>query len=328
MDFEDENYRQVMTVGDSIAILKGISPEKTELALKFWRLYWKTYYEVFGGVDNIINYKEKASVTQAAAFGFDIFNEKYGDSLLKCFQYLAEKCVGNDYADLIGVRGTWDVILGKGFYGIDGMPAYEVAIEANKDQFSQVIAEIEAILASGEIRDNIAPGITLNETIALAKGTDPATVNWADYFTVEDAVEGILDASTGTYDASAVDFNTVGVYSGGLKVTIQDSSGNEASGSYNVIIYNPNNTTPPTVTVKEEYRTINLDEDASAINWAADFLESAVDADGLDVSGNITADLSDLDTTTPGEYDVSLTVEDYAGNETTVTIKVEVKAAE
>lgn len=329
MDFDDENYRQVMTVGDSIAILKGVSPEKTELALKFWRLYWKTYYEVYGGVDDIVDYKKKTAAAQAAAYGFDIFNEKYGDSLLKCFEYLAEKCVGNDYADLIGVRGTWDVILGKGLYGIDGMPAYDVAIEANKAEFTQVIAEMEAILASGEIRDNIAPSIALNENIVLPKGTDPSTVDWASYFTVEDAVEGILDPTTGNFEISSeVDFNTIGIYDNALKFTIQDSAGNEASGSYKIIIYNPENTTPPTVKIKDEYRTINLDEDVSAINWASDFIESAVDADGLDVSGNVTADLSDLDTTTPGEYEVPLTITDYAGNETKVTIKVEVKAEE
>ena len=62
--------------------------------------------------------------------------------------------------------------------------------------------------------------------------------------------------------------------------------------------------------------------------WAGDFVESAVDADGIDVKSNVTADLSDLDTTTPGEYDLPLTVKDFAGNETTVTIKVQVKAGE
>ena len=93
MPFDDENYRQVMTAGDSIAILKGVSKEKTQLALEFFRLYWKTYYEVYGGVSNIVNYKNEAAANQAAAYGFDIFNEKYGDNVLKSFQYVASKCV-------------------------------------------------------------------------------------------------------------------------------------------------------------------------------------------------------------------------------------------
>ena len=53
-----------------------------------------------------------------------------------------------------------------------------------------------------------------------------------------------------------------------------------------------------------------------------------MDADGLDVSGNVTADLSQLDTTTPGTYEVVLTVTDYVGNEGTVTLNVTVAAAQ
>ena len=328
MPFDDENYRQVMTAGDSIAILKGVSKEKTQLALEFFRLYWKTYYEVYGGVSNIVNYKNEAAANQAAAYGFDIFNEKYGDNVLKSFQYVASKCVANDYADLIGVRGTWDVILGKGLYGIEGMPAYDVAIAANKDQFTKVINDMETILASGEIHDNIAPSIVQEETVALPKGTDPTTVDWSIYFTAEDAVDGVLDTTTASYDYSATDFSAVGVYNDGLKAVIKDAAGNEASRNVTVNIYDPDNKTAPTLEIKAEYRTIKLDEDTSEINWAGDFVESAVDADGIDVKSNVTADLSDLDTTTPGEYDLPLTVKDFAGNETTVTIKVQVKAGE
>ena len=49
-----------------------------------------------------------------------------------------------------------------------------------------------------------------------------------------------------------------------------------------------------------------------------------IDASSVD-TGNITADLSTLDVTTPGEYTVKLTATDYAGNtsEAEVTVKVE-----
>ena len=54
--------------------------------------------------------------------------------------------------------------------------------------------------------------------------------------------------------------------------------------------------------------------------------EAATDADGLDIKGKISADLTQLDTTTPGEYPVTLTLEDYAGNKTSVEITVSVVA--
>ncbi len=53
-----------------------------------------------------------------------------------------------------------------------------------------------------------------------------------------------------------------------------------------------------------------------------------MDADGLDVSSKLTADLSELDTTTAGTYTVVLTATDYAGNTGSASIMVEVVAAE
>ena len=69
---------------------------------------------------------------------------------------------------------------------------------------------------------------------------------------------------------------------------------------------------------------VALNTETSGINWK-DFVESAVDVDGLDVSDNITADLSQLDTTTPGAYEVVLTVADFAGNESSITVEVTVE---
>ena len=76
--------------------------------------------------------------------------------------------------------------------------------------------------------------------------------------------------------------------------------------------------TAPTVTAKEELPTVKMDTDTTTINWK-DYIASAVDADGIDVSGTVAADLSELDTTTPGTYNVALTVTDYAGNTGSVT---------
>ena len=92
-------------------------------------------------------------------------------------------------------------------------------------------------------------------------------------------------------------------------------------------VYNADNTTPPTVEAAEELPEIALNTETSGIDWKA-YLASATDADGLDVKDNVTADLSQLDTTTPGTYEVVLTVADHAGNEANVTLEVTVSAGE
>lgn len=328
MTFDDENYRQVVTVGDSAGILKGVDEETTKLALEFWKLYWKTYYEVYGNVTDITKYKEENAAAQAAAYGLDIFNENCGEDILESFKYIASKAVGNDYSDLIGVRGTWDVVLGKGFYGIDGMASYDVAIQANINQFNEVIKNMESILASDEVKDNMAPSLTANGTLAFPAGTDVAKLDFPGLFTSEDAIDGVLDTKTGTFDASKVDFSKPGTYKGGLVASIVDKSGNVCNKNLDIIIYDANNTTPPVITLVENYRTINIDEDTSVIKWSGDFVASAADKDGNSVASNIVADLTQLDTTTPGEYEVALTVTDYAGNQIVETIIVQVKAAE
>lgn len=328
MAADDPNYKQVLTVGDSMGILKGVDAETTKLALEFLKVYYSTYYKTLGGVDSVSAYKDSAATAQATNLGFDIFNETYGDDLLKTFQYIANQTVPNDYSDLLGFRVVWDDILGKSFYGVDGYASYDVSIAANKNLFTEKAANMEAILSSDEIRDNIAPSISASTALVFPVGTDPKSVAFSDYVSIEDAVDGVLDATTATYDYSATDFTKVGSYSDGLKVKMADKSGNEGSMNTTVIVFNPDNKTAPVVTPVEGYRQIKLDEDASKISWKGDFIASALDADGLDVSANIAADISSLDTSTPGDYDVVVTVTDFAGNSSEVTLTVTVGEAE
>lgn len=328
MAADDPAYQQVLTVGDSLGILKGVDEETTKLCLEFLKVYYKTYYEEYGQVENVLDYKKTVSAAQATSYGFDIFNETYGDSLLNCFNYVAEHTISNDYADLLGFRVKWDTIFGKSLTGVDGFAAYDVAIKANMDEFTKTISEMEATLAGSEIKDNIAPEINVEGKFVFAKGTDPASIVWSDQVTVTDAVDGTLDATTATYDYSSVDFATVGEYGGGIKIKIPDKSGNEASKDEKVIIYNPDNKEAPTMTAVEELPTVALDTDTSTITWKGNYIAEAKDADGFDISDNIRADLSELDTTTPGTYDVVITVTDYAGNSAELTLNVTVAAAE
>lgn len=328
MAADDPNYRQVLTVGDSIGILKGVDAETTKLALDFLKVFYSTYYKTLGGVESVVAYKDSAATAQATSFGFDIFNEVYGDDLLKTFQYVANQTVPNDYSDLLGFRVIWDDVFGKSLYGVDGFASYDVSIAANIDLFNKKVTDMEAVLSSDEIRDNIAPNFSSTKDLVFPVGTDPSTIAFADYVTIEDAIDGILDVTTATIDYSNVDFNTVGTYNDGVKVTMADFSGNEGNKKYKVVVYNPVNTTAPTITLAETMRTVAIDENAAEIKWMGDFVATATDADGIDVSANLTADISGLDTTTPGEYDVLLTLTDFAGNSSTMTITVTVAKAE
>ncbi len=326
MDLEDPDYQQVITIGDSVGVLKGVSEGKTEMALKAYRLYWQEYYKALGGTETVAEYKEQSALTEMAGIGLDIYNEKYGDQLIECFNFIGNT-LGDDYADLMGIRVAWDDILGKSLYGVDGMSSYDVSVKANMNEFNNVISNMEAILASNEVKDNQKPSIT-KETAAIPVGTAFEDVDWTLYFTAEDSVDGVLDPSTATIEVlDGFDLNTVGIYEGdsSVKIHISDLSGNEETSRLKVVVYNPDNTEAPVITAKAELPAIAVDTDSAGINWN-DFIDSAVDADGLDISGNISADLSELDTTTAGTYNVVLTVTDYAGNTESATLEVTVAA--
>ena len=321
---DSEDYRQVISVGDIWGVLKGIDEEKTELAVKVFRTYWETYYELKAHVADMSEYKEAMAETEAMKYGLDIFNEKLGDGILNAFIFNSEKCVPNDFANLLGMRDPWDRIVGKGFYGVEGMPSYEVAIEANMNQFTDTMAQMEAILGSNELHDNQAPSVKASGSVALGLGTDVGLIDFSEYFTAEDGFDGVLDPAAATYDVSKVDSTTVGTYQ--VKGIFADKAGNEGSAKLNVYVFNPDNTTAPTLTVKEELPTVAMDSNTADIDWAGQFVDVAADADGLDLKENVTADVSQLDTSTPDEYPVELSVIDYAGNITTVEITVSVVA--
>ena len=226
-----------------------------------------------------------------------------------------------------GIRVTWDEIVGQSLYGLNGMSAYDVAVKANMNLFTNVTSNMESILASNEVHDNQPPAVD-GSTAVFAAGTDPSTIVWSEHFTAKDSVDGELDMTKAEYSVSdSVDFATPGSYGDAVEAKISDAAGNTGSKKIKVIVYNPNNTTAPTVTAKAELPTVALDTDTTTINWK-DYIESAVDADNIDVKDTVAADLSELDTTTAGTYNVVLTVTDYAGNTGSVTVAVEVVAAE
>ena len=321
----DPAYRQVISVGDIDGILKGVSPEMTELTLASYRTYWETYYSLKAGVTDMDLYKAAVAEDEAMKYGLNIDNEVYGQKVLDAFIFNSELCIPNDVSGNLGMRDPWDQIMGKGLAGVDGMPAYDIAIKANLNKFTEVVDEMTAILGSTELNDNQAPSVSVSGKAIVAKDSDLTAIDWAQFFTAEDGFDGVMDPYMAIYEVeNRVDVTTVGTYQ--AKAIFTDKAGNEGSAKVDVIVYNAENTTAPTLTVKAELPTIAMDSDMEAIDWAGAYVETAVDADGLDIKANIVADTTELDTSFPDFYFVTLTVTDYAGNTAEVEIEVEVVA--
>lgn len=322
----DARYQQVVGTDNQMGILKGVSKEKTELALKAFQLYYRTYYKTLSGSDKALDYLSKNAKAEAINLGFDVVNEQYGEDILKAFIAISGSKT-NEYQAIMPWTNKWsDEILGKSIYGLGGSPKYSAAVDSQKNIILETISSTEKVLNSNKTVDNMPPSFSLVAgQIALPAGTDAAKVTWDKYVKAQDGVDGELAIDKVQIDTSTTDFKKVGKYDKGLAVAVKDAAGNEAKSSYSIIIYDPNNKTAPTITAKEELRKIKKDEDASKINWAKDFVTSAVDKDNFDVSSNVKADVSQLDVTTPGNYDVVLTVTDYAGNtaELKITVTVE-----
>lgn len=322
---DDPKYQQVVTPDNQMGVLKGLSKEKTELALKAYKLYWSTYYKTLSSSDKVLGYLEKNAETSAVGYGLDILNESIGGDILDAYKSLSGPI--NEYGFMMPWSSEWsDNILGKSLYGLDGVPKYATAVDAQKNKIVESISSTEAALKSDKVIDNMPPAVSLvGKKIALSAGTDGAKVKWDKYIKAHDSVDGDIALSKATLDYSSVKFGAVGNYDKGLSVAVKDNAGNEGKAQFAVAIYNPKNTTPPTLKAKAEYRKIKKDEDASKINWAADFVESAADKDGLDLKEYVTADISKLDVTTAGTYEVVLSVTDYVGNKGELKINVTVE---
>lgn len=331
--FDDPSYRQLNDATDCYAIPKGVSKERKELAIKVFKEYTQSFYKKMAGSDKAMDYiRSENSVRNAAIkLNFDITNEEYGENIFKAFKYITEgpNAVVNDYSKNAGIYDFWSHdILGYSLYGVDGAPKYSVQVEAKADQINDIMKNYETVLSGDKIYDNVKPKFTTVDGLKLvfAAGTDPKTIDWKQYEKAADNLDGELSMDNATINYSEIDFNKVGKYDGKLHYSIKDVAGNEGTDNKSVVIYDGNNKQAPTLKVKaaDQYRKVKLNEDSSQINWKDDFVESATDKDGLDVKENIAADLSELDTTAEGNYNVVISVKDFAGNEAKQTIVVTV----
>ncbi|MGL4736293.1 MAG: ABC transporter substrate-binding protein [Cellulosilyticaceae bacterium] len=322
MAFDDPNYRQVRTGGESWGILRGTDPELIPLAIQSYQVFISERRRLEAIVEGREEGEREIDITM------DLFHPEIGDDLGTIYLESTGRTYVNELSNMTGIYWDFMGIAGDSIYGIGGSPNYDVAIESKKSLITERMDSVENLLNTTEVKDNIPPAFTAVEGTSpyvFPKGTDPNTVDWNAMFTINDNVDGALDAANATFDTSATDFNTVGTYSKGVVGTIKDALDNEGKVNLNITIYDAANQVAPTLTIKPEVVPIAKDKDSSEINWSGDYVDTATDADGLDLKSLITADLSELDTANSGTYNVPLTTTDYAGNTTTVVLEVVVE---
>ncbi len=322
-DKDDPNYRHLTPMADSVGLLRGIDKETSELALKAYKMYKVSFYTSLAGVDTIEEYMVEQADDEALAFGVDIFHPEIGDMNLEIWIEFGKE-PANEYSEACGVMWTWSDILGKSIYGINGFSKYRTAVAANKQEIFKKLETIgEAVSSSGAI-DAVNPSISRNEVIAVPNGTNPEKIDWSKYLSASDNADGDYEIDRVTIDWSEIDFNTVGTYTDALKASVTDNGGNEGTANFTVLVYDKDNTDPPSLQAKEGVPEVSLNTDVSTISWGT-YVEWAKDADGIDISTNISADTGWLDVTEAGEYDVDLVATDYVGNTVETTIRVKVK---
>lgn len=118
-------------------------------------------------------------------------------------------------------------------------------------------------------------------------------------------------------DTSKVDTSKVGEYE--LKITVEDSKGNKAEKTVKVIVQQKDDAAP--VIKSKDELTLTVGDKLSITD-----LDLAVtDKEDGDLTDKAEVDLSKVDTSKAGIYQITITVKDSFGNETTKTVKVTVK---
>lgn len=322
MAFDDPAYRQARTGGESYGIVRGIDEEVVPLAIQAFLLYNET-------VDKLTD-AQKAEETSNAPKNphvtMDLFHAEVGKDMRNIYWDSVNKTEVNEISDMLGMDSIFYEIMGDALFGIGGSPSYDVAIQSKKSKITEKIEATETLLSSDQVKDNVGPKFTQieEEKYAFPVGTDLSTIDFLSNFAVTDNLDGSLDVSEAQVDYTAVDTHTAGIYEEGLKVSIKDSSDNTGTGKYRVVIYDPTNQAPPILTLKAEYPALKIDQDTSTIQWKNNFIDQLTDATGLPLD-DVTADLSQLDTSTAGTYPVTLTATDYLGHTTDVELEVTVE---
>lgn len=193
--------------------------------------------------------------------------------------------------------------------------------EIMQEEYEGTDAEGNTVTMYGDIM--IKPTVVMNaEESEDGEAVEPEFV--ADRMFVECEYKETVN-DDGTVSTTGIDFSKCGKYEKGVIVKVTDSQGNTREANYTAYVYDKNGTKAPSLKIKEEYGTVALNADTSTVKWADLFVEEALDENGIDLKTMVSADVSELDVTVAGTYNVAIIVTDFAGNSTSQTIPVTVK---
>ena len=172
-------------------------------------------------------------------------------------------------------------------------------------------------LVMGEIPDtpdtDEAPVITCEDELKVTVG-DKLSLNDLN-LAVKDKEDGDL-TDKAQIDTSKVDTSKIGEYE--LKITVEDSKGNKAEKTVKVIVQQKDDSVP--VIKSKDELNVTVGDKISI----ADLDLAVTDKEDGDLTDKADVDLSKVDTSKAGIYQITIKVKDSFGNETTKTVRVTV----
>jgi len=331
---EQYPYHLPVTGGNVLGIPKGVSKERAELAIRAYIMYTVETYKNLGDYESTTDYFN-AKANETAAQLFPTSHEKYGESLKKSYQ------------DYLAAHSTFDAgqmlgILAQPFFYTDINNLVKTPTTDARTYFQAKYAEYEAkvaalreIIDSDEIHDNMKPVIKLlpNAKLNFALNTDFEEVNWANYLEAYDIGDDReLTIADATFNFANIDATKPGT--GKFKVTLADKHGNTAEAEFSVNIYDPDEEVAPVIELKDPTKPIQITVNTNLASVNISTYVSVYDkyalADGTILEGQfdlisyLKVDVSGVDVSQPGVYDLILSVTDFAGNETELIVEIEV----
>ena len=265
----------------------------------------------------IVNLENPASLSAAGSMSDDNSLELNGPRSIAIFEqgnitYAAVAANDDDGVQIINLANPASLSAAGRLGDSDRLNgARGIAIfEHGGDNYAAVAAyDDNSVQILRIIQDTTAPDITVT-------GADPATVEAGRTYddlgaTCTDDIDGDI---TPDPDTSDVNINIPGTYT--VRYSCTDDAGNTATAERRVIV---SDTTAPRITVTVPVRVTVLE--------GSDYDDlGATCRDRIDGTITPTSDTSDVNTDTPGEYTVTYTCTDNAGNMATATRTVIVAA--